>query len=50
MADLMKADELKTRLKPADLLLIHTNNHGGNDGRYKYRLVVDGLRDFMAGK
>lgn len=33
-------DELKTRLKPADLLLIHTNNHGGNDGPGKSYLVT----------
>ena len=33
-------DELKTRLKPEDLLLIHTNNHGGNDGPGKSYLVT----------
>ncbi len=32
-ADLLGVlDELKTRLKPNDRLLIHTNNHGGHNG------------------
>lgn len=33
-------DDLKKRLKPNDLLLIHTNNHGGNDGPGKSYLVT----------
>lgn len=33
-------DGLKTRLQPNDLLLIHTNNHGGNDGPGRSYLVT----------
>jgi hypothetical protein len=33
-------DELKTRLKAEDFLLIHTNNHGGYDGPGKAYLVT----------
>jgi hypothetical protein len=40
-ADLDTAlDDLKTRLKADDLLLIHTNNHGGWDGWGKSYLVT----------
>jgi hypothetical protein len=41
-------DELKKRLRPNDLLLIHTNNHGGNDGPGKSYLVTYSGPDYFA--
>jgi hypothetical protein len=46
-------NDLKTRLKSDDLLLIHTNNHGGHDGTESYLCGYDspgyiGADDYMA--
>ena len=35
-------DALKTKLKQDDLLLIHTNNHGGHDGTESYLCTYSG--------
>lgn len=38
---------LKTKLKPDDVLLIHTNNHGGHDGTQSYLCTYSGA-DYLA--
>lgn len=40
-------DTLKTRLKADDLLLIHTNNHGGHNGTESYLCTYSGA-DYLA--
>jgi hypothetical protein len=40
-------DALKTRLKADDLLLIHTNNHGGHNGTQSYLCTYSGP-DYLA--
>ena len=40
-------DDLKPKLKQDDLLLIHTNNHGGHDGTESYLCTYSGS-DYMA--
>jgi len=40
-------DTLKTRLKGEDLLLIHTNNHGGHNGTESYLCTYSGP-DYLA--
>jgi len=40
-------NSLKTKLKPDDLLLIHTNNHGGHDGTQSYLCTQSGP-DYLA--
>jgi hypothetical protein len=40
-------DTLKTKLKADDLLLIHTNNHGGHDGTESYLCTYSGA-DYLA--
>jgi hypothetical protein len=41
-------DDVKKRLKKDDLLLIHTNNHGGNDGPGKSFLCTYSGADYYA--
>ncbi len=40
-------DTLKTKLRADDLLLIHTNNHGGHDGTQAYLCTYSGA-DYLA--
>lgn len=40
-------DWAKARLKPEDLLLIHTNNHGGHNGTQSYLCTYSGA-DYLA--
>jgi hypothetical protein len=40
-------DTLKTKLKTDDLLLIHTNNHGGHNGTQSYLCTYSGA-DYLA--
>ena len=40
-------DTLKSKLKADDLLLIHTNNHGGHNGTYSYLCTYSGA-DYLA--
>lgn len=40
-------DDLKSKLKQDDLLLIHTNNHGGHNGTEAYLCTYSGA-DYMA--
>jgi hypothetical protein len=41
-------DDLKTKLKAEDTLLIHTNNHGGNAGAGMSFLCCQGASDYYA--